>query len=82
MKMLQRKHTDFRSYVVSELRVSVVHNYESGQIREITPKCGRSQNDHSWGKHRVSNPWVSTASYRKYLDTARSLETALYIVTF
>jgi len=38
-KMLQRKYTDLRSLsVVSELLVSFVHNSESGQIWEFTPR--------------------------------------------
>lgn len=40
------------------------------------------QNDHSWSKHRVSWPWVSTPSEQAIPNTARYLDTAFYILTF
>jgi hypothetical protein len=40
------------------------------------------QNDHSWSKHRVSQPSVATTSKTEILNTARYLETAFYILTF
>jgi hypothetical protein len=51
-------------------------------LRIKIPVSAAVQDDHSWCKHRVCEPWISTASKQKISNSVRYLETVCFLHSY